>query len=182
MKEKNGLSWPLLTDGILVLLGLGAQKTKWASALSPMRALCPVKGHAASQVMAPGDASKCHKVDKQEDFTGLCICSCRDMLRDHSTRLLTLLPKKKGQIKTPLCKQQELPIFWAPCPSIGAAFPFSLINPTLCAKLSHKSIGCLMSQFFGLWRQALSTSPHNNTKAFLQVITVTFISCSNFRT
>jgi hypothetical protein len=34
--------------------------------------------------MVPWDASKCHKDDKQEAFTELCICSYIDMLRDQS--------------------------------------------------------------------------------------------------
>jgi hypothetical protein len=61
--------------------------------------------------------------------------------------LLTLFPNKKDQKKKPFVNDRELPIFQAPCPSLGAAFPFSLTNPTLCADLvswviplHHKSI------------------------------------------
>jgi hypothetical protein len=45
-------------------------------------------------------------------------------------------PQQKGPNKKPPCvNSKELLIFWDPCSSLGTAFPFSLINPTLCADL-----------------------------------------------
>jgi hypothetical protein len=58
---------------------------------------------------SPGDASKCLKANKQEAFTELCICSCRDMSKDHSTTdswLLSPTKQTKLKKKQTLCKQQ----------------------------------------------------------------------------
>jgi hypothetical protein len=98
--------------------------------------------------MPPSDASKCHKADKQEAFTELCICSWRDMLRDHSTpdswlpspaecvfigiyqkATPPMTPNSplqwKGPNKTPpLCRQQWVTGFWTPlrCSSCTLSF------------------------------------------------------------
>jgi hypothetical protein len=64
--------------------------------------------------------------------------------------------QKEPNKKTLYVNNRELPIFWTPCLSLGQ-FSF-LINPTFVSTLlSHKSTQCIMSQFFGLWRQELST-------------------------
>jgi hypothetical protein len=95
-----------------VLIGSGSENKNEQVPSSPMTtlwALHPVKGHVVSQVMAPwGMPQKCHKADKQEAFTGLCVCSCRDMLKGHSTPDSWLpSPTKRTKEKTPLCKQQR---------------------------------------------------------------------------
>jgi hypothetical protein len=73
------------------------------SPIKALWALNSIKGHEVSQVVAPlGMPQNCHKAYKQEAFTGLCVWSCRDMSKDHSTPwLLTPLPNKKDQIKNP---------------------------------------------------------------------------------
>jgi hypothetical protein len=87
-----------------------------------------------------GMPQKCHKTNNQEAFAGLCICSCRDMSKDHSI----LTPQQKGPNKKPLyVNNRELLIFQVPCPSLGAAFPFSLINPTLCTDLVVSQVSLL---------------------------------------
>jgi hypothetical protein len=138
-------------------------------------ALHPVKGHAVSQVMAPGDVSKCHRVGNQEAFTGLCICSCRE---DHSTPgswlssptecVLTeicqkttppLTPQtKKGPNKTsPLCKQQGATDFLVSLSVSRGSFSF----------LSNKSYFvcwpcCLMSQSAASWANSLAHGGKNS--------------------
>jgi hypothetical protein len=71
------------------LLGLGDQKTKWASVPIPHKStVIPTscKGTGGFTSHGPlGMPQKCHKADKQEAFTEPCMCSCRDMLKDHST-------------------------------------------------------------------------------------------------
>jgi hypothetical protein len=58
------------------------------------------------------------------------------MLKEHSSPDPDSPPQQKGPNKKPLyVNNRKLPIFQVPCPSLGAAFPISLINPTLCAKL-----------------------------------------------
>jgi hypothetical protein len=64
---------------------------------------------------------KCHKADKQEAFTGLCICSYRDVLKDHSTPDSPSQQKGPNK-KTPLFKQQGATDFLGSL-SPGAAFP-----------------------------------------------------------
>jgi hypothetical protein len=100
----------------------------------------------------PGDAWKCHKADKQEAFTEQCICSYRDMLKDHSTLTPDSPPQQKGPNKKPLyVNKRELPIFQAPCLSLGAAFPFSLINPTLCADFVVSGVNSLACEGKNSW-------------------------------
>jgi hypothetical protein len=61
------------------------------------------------------------------------------MLKDHSPLTPNTHPQQKGlnlkKKKKHFANDRELLIFWVPCLFLGAAFPFSLINPTLCADL-----------------------------------------------
>jgi hypothetical protein len=115
----------------------------------------------------PGDASKCHKADKQEAFTGLCICSYRDVLKATLPLAPDSPPQQKGPNKNTLyVNNRKLLIFWALCPSLGAAFPFSLINPTLCADLVVSWVNPLPHEpNLWPWRQELSTPAHNKLRA-----------------
>jgi hypothetical protein len=82
------------------LLSLGDQKTKMSQCMQ----LC--------KSYAPKDASKCHKVDNPEAFAGLCICSCRNMLKEHSSLTSDSPPQQKGpKKKIPLGKQQRASSF-----------------------------------------------------------------------
>jgi hypothetical protein len=117
------------------------------------------KGHVASQVMAPWGCLKMPQASKQEAFIGLCICSCRDMLKDCFTPDSWLpLPNKKDKIikKNPLCKQHGATDFLGSLSISRGSFYF----------LSNKSYFvcqpcCLMSQSI-LWpmeARTLDTSP-----------------------
>jgi hypothetical protein len=131
------------------MLGLGDQKTKMSQCPHPPReyTMSPTscKGTGGFTSHGPlGDASKCHKADNQEAFTGLCVCSCRDMLKDNSIPDSWLpSPTKRTKWKTSLCKQQGLPV------RLSEAFPFSLINSTLCADLVVSWVNLLPHQLHG---------------------------------
>jgi hypothetical protein len=123
-------------------------------------------------------------VSPQEAFTGLCICSCKDVSRAHSTPDSWLpSPTKRTKWKPFHVNNRELTVFRALCPSLGTAFPFSLIILLRVLTLfSLESIQCLKGQFFGTCRQELLTlacdneTREKNTYLQYQMVKVTKVT------
>jgi hypothetical protein len=101
---------------------------------------------------------KCHKVDNQEAFTGLFICSYRDKLKDHSTSD-SWLPsqQKEPNNNLPPCQQQGDIAFLGSL-SISRGSFFFLFNKSyfVCWPC------CLMSQSTALRANSLACESKNS--------------------